>query len=364
MLKNAYQPGNYDALLKEKVAAFSTLFANSELPPLAVFTSPKKNFRMRAEFRIWHDSDRCFYAMFEPEEPKKPVEITQFPIGSTSIESLMPKLLSRINNSNELKQRLFQAEFLSTTTGEILVTLIYHRPLGDAWLAIANEIEQSLSIRIIGRSRKQRLLVSEDTVLEKLLVGNREFSYYQQENGFTQPNAAVNTQMLCWAQQYSRASDGDLLELYCGNGNFTAVLAQNFRAVLATEISKVSVNIARQNFKRNGNENITIVRLSAAEISQALTGVRAFRRLKDVDLTSYNFSTVFVDPPRAGLDDLALDLVEQFDRIIYISCNPQTLNENTLRLSKNYFIEEAAVFDQFPYTKHLEAGLIFKRRAC
>ena len=102
------------------------------------------------------------------------------------------------------------------------------------------------------------------------------------------------------AADYRIIARTDLLELYCGNGNFTAVLAQHFKSVLATEISKISVRSAETNFTHNKVDNVSVVRMSSEEFTQALNGERPFRRLKDIDLDSYNFSTIFVDPPRAG----------------------------------------------------------------
>lgn len=52
------------------------------------------------------------------------------------------------------------------------------------------------------------------------------------EGAFSQPNSGVSAQMLAWAQDVTRGSGGhDLLELYCGNGNFTVALAGCFRQV-------------------------------------------------------------------------------------------------------------------------------------
>ncbi len=60
--------------------------------------------------------------------------------------------------------------------------------------------------------------------------------YRQVENSFTQPNAAMNIQMLEWALDVTKGSKGDLLELYCGNGNFSLALARNFDRVLAKSL--------------------------------------------------------------------------------------------------------------------------------
>ena len=132
--------------------------------------------------------------------------------------------------------------------------------------------------------------------------------------------------------------------------------------VLATEISKISVRSAEYNLKANDIDNVTIVRMSSEEFTEALNGIRPFRRLKDIDLNNYHFSTIFVDPPRAGLDDATVALVKRFDNIIYISCNPTTLKANLTVISDTHNIESFAVFDQFPYTHHLESGVLLKKK--
>lgn len=69
-----------------------------------------------------------------------------------------------------------------------------------------------------------------------------------------------------------------------------------------------------------------------------------------------------VDPPRAGLDDKTVELVRQFDNIVYISCNPTTLHENLGQIGESHHIKRFALFDQFPYTDHIECGVFLKRR--
>ena len=217
-------------------------------------------------------------------------------------------------------------------------------------------------VDIIGRAKKQKIIVDKDYVMESLDVGNKTYIYQQVENSFTQPNAGVNEQMLLWAQQATENSGGDLIELYCGNGNFSIALAENFDRVLGTEISKTSVRSAQINISKNNIDNIDIVRMSSEEFSQAMNGERKFRRLEDFDLTTYNYDTVLVDPPRAGLDRDSVELVRRFNKIIYISCNPETLKENLALLVETHQIDKFALFDQFPYTDHVETGVILTRK--
>ena len=159
--------------------------------------------------------------------------------------------------------------------------------------------------------------------------------------------------MLEWACNTAESSEKDLLELYCGNGNFTLPLSLKFNRVLATELAKSSVYAAQWNIQENQIDNIQVARLSAEEFTQAYNGEREFRRLQEaeIDIQSYQFDSVFVDPPRAGIDDDTLKLLQGFNHIIYISCNPDTL----------YEIVKFAMFDQFPYTHHIESGVLLEK---
>ena len=354
-------PDRYDQLLQAKVERLQQLLGEFQPPAPEVFRSAPEHFRMRAEFRIWHDGDQSNYIMFD-QATRERVAVHQFPVGSTRINELMQPLMKALCAEEILRRKLFQLEFLTTQTGDAVISLIYHKPLNDEWSAAANRLREQFGIEIIGRARKQKLILDRDWVTEELNVNGRLWRYHQVENSFTQPNAGINEKMLGWAEEATRGSEGDLLELYCGNGNFTCVLAGNFQQVLATEISKSSVNSANKNFEMNAVDNVTIARMSSEEFTQALNRERPFRRLSHVNLDDYKFSTIFVDPPRAGMDPDTTTLAQRFDRIVYVSCNPETLSENLKQLTETHTIERLALFDQFPYTDHVESGVVLVRR--
>jgi tRNA (uracil-5-)-methyltransferase len=71
---------------------------------------------------------------------------------------------------------------------------------------------------------------------------------------------------------------------------------------------------------------------------------------------------VLVDPPRAGLDENTCKLISQFEKIVYISCNPETLARDVKMLLSTHTVQRVAAFDQFPYTHHLESGVFLVRR--
>mmetsp|Transcript_20871 Transcript_20871/g.71096 ORF Transcript_20871/g.71096 Transcript_20871/m.71096 type:complete len:506 (-) Transcript_20871:1625-3142(-) len=400
------RPHCYEQELASKVASLRALFEcdHKGRPPLSVpttevFCSPPEHFRERAEFRIWHPRSHCRdrpgderdagdsaayhepapqYVMFEDSLPRA---VQRFPMASKRIcDELMPTLINTVQTRRALRHKLFQANFHTTLAGDALVTLLYHRQLDEAWTNDAKELREALGgASVVGRARKQKVVVGRDWVQEALEVQGREggpLRYRQLEGAFSQPNAAVCRHMLEWARAAAVSSThpvgapppaeprpDDMLELYCGNGNFTVALAPLFRRVLATELSKALTAAAETNSADNGATNIAFARLSAEEVEQALGGRRSFKRLEHIKLADYRLNTLLVDPPRAGLGPEVAAFAKRFDRVIYVSCNPTTLREDVEILRHTHDITRLAVFDQFPYTDHLESGVLLVRRA-
>ncbi|MEN5387986.1 tRNA (uridine(54)-C5)-methyltransferase TrmA [Aliarcobacter skirrowii] len=358
----------YEEQLNYKIARekdrFSSLIDFSKIA-LDIIKSKDSNFRNRAEFRVWWEKDEneqkdiLTYAMNDFN--KEILKIDSCEIVSEDIKNLMPKLLTELEKSMILSFRLFAIEFLVSSTSDMLVTLIYHKKLEDEWINLAKQIEQKFNIKIIGRSRKQKIVLSSDFINESLNINNQELKFAYEENGFTQPNTSVNIKMIEWVLNNTKDSNKDLCELYCGGGNFTIALSKKFSKVLATEISKTSIKSALRNCALNNIENIDFIRMSSEEFVEALNEVRAFNRLKNIDLKSYDFDTIFMDPPRSGLDDTTRSLAKNFENIIYISCNPETLHRDLEELLKTHKVLRFALFDQFAYSEHIESGVILEK---
>jgi tRNA (uracil-5-)-methyltransferase len=354
---------SYEEELAQKKERVLGLLSPFDVQDLEVFSATPTQYRARSEFKIWHEGDTSSYAMGRLDK-KGAVNIAECPKVIVPIEKRMQPLLEKINGSKVLKHRLFSVEFLATTTDECLITMIYHRKLDEVWIAEAKALEKLLDAKVMGRSRKQKVVVSDEFVSEKLFIDGQDYLYRHYENGFTQPNPVVNVHMIEWAIKQAKKiqGNGDFLESYCGLGNFTLPLSKYFNRVLATEVSKRSIHAAKENCELNNVTNIKFIRLSSEEMTQALNKERAFRRLNDVDLDSYEFLTVLVDPPRAGLDGDTIKLIQNLQNIIYISCNPETLARDLLELTKTHNIDDAAIYDQFPHTYHVESGVFLKKK--
>ena len=363
MRPDQIQPEMYDQQLTEKRVELSRVMSGLTLPEMEVFASQPSHYRMRAEFRIWHDGDDLFYAMFDSADPRTPIRTDQFLAASEQINQLMPALLDAVRDVPVLRHKLFQVDFLTTTTGEALISLLYHKPIDEAWHSAAKALYKDFpACHFIGRSRKKKQVLSRDFVMETLTVNGQKFHYQQVENSFTQPNAGINEKMLEWALDVTQNASGDLLEMYCGNGNFSIPLARHFDRVVATEISKVSVNSAQLNIAMNGMHNVQVVKMASEDVSAALNGDAELpKSLLQAGVKELSPSVVLVDPPRAGLDDATVELIRKVDGILYISCNPVTLKANLDALASTHQVVRYAMFDQFPYTHHVETGVYLQR---
>lgn len=355
---------SYDEQLNFKVQREKDRFSDFTTMNFDIIKSEEKAFRNRAEFRIWWEKDEngkeiLSYAMNDFN--KNILEINSCQIVSSHIQEIMPKLLDLLMSELTLSYKLFAVEFLDSSTNDMLVTLIYHKKLDEQWNKLAKKIEEKLNIKVMGRSRKQKIILSSESIDESLNINNQTFKFAYQEGGFTQPNTNVNIQMIEWVLNNIENSSKDLCELYCGGGNFTIPLSTKFNKVLATEISKTSIKSALKNCELNNVNNINFIRMSAEEFVQGLQEVRVFNRLKDINLKDYNFDTIFMDPPRSGLDDTTRTLAKDFSNIIYISCNPETLHRDLKELTNTHEIVKFALFDQFAYTHHIESGVILKK---
>ena len=282
---------SYEEQLNFKLQREKKRFSDFTTMDFDIIKSEEKAFRNRAEFRIWWEKDEngkeiLSYAMNDFN--KNILEINSCKIVSSHIQEIMPKLLNLLMEDLILSYKLFAVEFLDSSTNDMLVTLIYHKKLDEQWNELGKKIEENLNIKVMGRSRKQKIILNSDSINENLKINTQEFKFAYQEGGFTQPNTNVNIQMIEWVLNNIENSSKDLCELYCGGGNFTIPLSTKFNKVLATEISKTSIKSALKNCELNNVNNISFIRMSAEEFVQGLQEVRTFNRLKDVNLKDYN----------------------------------------------------------------------------
>lgn len=310
---------------------------------IVINLSPPNGYRSRCEFGYKNG----FYTMYSSEG--KILFLDTFAVARPSIQNLMPKLLDEINNSYDLKNKLFQINFRTNRKNKILVSLIYHKLLDDEMKCSANKISNKLNININLRSKNNLYSTHNDLLDDE--IENLETLLFQTDQSFYQPNHFHMPEMIDKAMSFIK-DPRDLLELYCGSGTFTLPLRKVFNKIFASENNRQSIRCLNQSISKQNIKNVFYARLSAEEVSELFEG-RIFNRMKGIDINDFNFSHILVDPPRAGLDSNVINLIKNFKNIIYISCNYETYIRDIDSL-KDYKIQNIEIFDQFPNTNHLE----------
>ena len=167
---------------------------------------------------------------------------------------------------------------------------------------------------------------------------------------FTQVNHSINQSLVNLAiTLLAPGQDDEVLDAFCGSGNFSLAVARVVRHVTGLELAATSVERAEYNAKTNGIENVTFLS-------------RDLFREQVTDLLE-PISHVLLDPPRTGAETLVKTLTESnVRRVVYVSCNPQTLARDVEILVKGgYHFDKAGVLDMFPHTTHIESIAVLSR---
>ena len=347
----------YARQLKAKKDLFLSFF--SELTKnLNYFPSPPSHFRTRAELGVRVNNN----IQFTMVENNKKINVDELTICDAKINQLISKLKITLLGSKEIKEKLFQTEIQVSRSGEGIVSLIYHKPLDAIWIKKAKKLSSEIGASIVGRSRKQKLLVGKDFVTETYNAHIKKIKVNLYEQCFSQPNPYICDKMLTWVSK-SKKLQHHVTELHCGVGTFTILLGNLYSRVLATENSRPSIRALEKNIQINSLKNIEIARMSGLETLEALIKKREFNRMKHINLIDFKKDVLFLDPPRSGLDVESINLIKQlkYKEIIYLSCGFESLKSNLKELLTSYKVKKAALFDQFPYTDHIETGVILRK---
>lgn len=145
-----------------------------------------------------------------------------------------------------------------------------------------------------------------------------------------------------------------VIDAYCGIGTIGLIASDAAKEVLGIEVNPDAVRDAIRNAKANRVKNIQFYRADAGTymVQMAEQDMRA--------------DVVLMDPPRAGSDEAFLSSVVKLapERIVYISCNPETLARDLKYLKqKGYEVGKAWPYDMFPWTGHVETVCLLSKKA-
>ena len=185
-----------------------------------------------------------------------------------------------------------------------------------------------------------------DHIIETLHLKNGDLHFKVSPSSFFQPNTR-QAEKLYDAAVCHLDGASVVYDLYCGTGTLGMAAAVHAQQVIGIELSPEAILDAEENAKRNGLTNIQFYQ---GDVGTTLTRLQATSDFRRPD-------AVIVDPPRAGLDGLALHHLKTLlpKKIVYVSCNPATQAENVRDLiAAGYSLSLLQGVDQFPHTAHIE----------
>lgn len=230
-------------------------------------------------------------------------------------------------------------------------TLTVRSNQNDEILLIINSDSKDYNIELAKLKEKVKLVGI--VYNNKTIYGNN--FYYERINGFLfkvsydsffQVNPYV-TKLLFEIVVENLEYDSTVLDLYCGVGTLSIALSTKALNVYGVEIVPNAVINAIKNAKLNNKTNVKFMLGNVSEI---------------VNNLNIQFDTLILDPPRSGIDKNTINFIIKMRpcKIIYISCDSNTLMRDLKELQTIYKIEEYKILDMFSYTYHVENICILK----
>ena len=264
-------------------------------------------------------------------------------------------VLSAFIETLEGKREIPQVEFIGGDAA-IALTVRHLQPMSDAdkaaWAAFGEQHGFAIYLQPGGLDSVHPLWPQAGIELSfRLAPWDVELGFKPLD--FIQVNAKLNEKMIALALELLDAQPGErVLDLFCGLGNFTLPLARGVAQVVGVEGDAGLVARARDNARRNGLDNAEFF---AADLTQDQ---------RDTPWMAQGFDKLLLDPPRSGAIEVLQQLpLEQFKRIVYVSCHPASLARDAAWLvnERGYTLVSAGAMDMFPHTAHVESIAVFEK---
>ncbi len=246
-------------------------------------------------------------------------------------------------------------------TGEIMVVLVTAEGSFPSARSFVNELirrhsEITTVVHNVNKTSTPLFLGSESEVLwgkgyiEDRLLG---LSFRISPCSFYQINHAQTECLYSKVAEFANVKEGErVLDAYCGTGTIGLCTQRGKGELVGVELSESAVSDARINAELNGVKNACFICADAEKYMQSAV------------LTGEHFDVVITDPPRAGCSrEFLMALLKLSpERVVYVSCNPETLARDLGFLTKNgYKAEKIQGVDMFPFTEHVESVVLLSR---
>ena len=240
------------------------------------------------------------------------------------------------------------------TTGQVMVVLVLASPIlpsKNNFVKALRKLHPEISTVVLNVNDKRTSMVLGERNITLYGKGYIEdelcgLMFRISPSSFYQINPVQTEKLYEAAVKYAGLTGKErVFDAYCGIGTIGMVASKTAGEVIGVELNRDAVRDAITNAKRNNRKNIRFYNDDAGKF---MVEMAANKEKVDV---------LFMDPPRAGSDEAFLSSAVKLapKRIVYVSCNPETLARDVKYLTKHgYEAKECRPFDMFPFTGHVE----------
>jgi 23S rRNA (uracil1939-C5)-methyltransferase len=288
---------------------------------------------------------------YRQAQSNKVVDIKTCPILhkrlAQKVEVLLPAL-----KSLWCVQKIGHFECVLTNDGVVLM-IHFAKALNSETFGAFEHISVDARVRVICQF-KERLLFDSGEAHARLSIEDIPgLALNIGPQHFIQVNGAVNRKMIEQAISWlAPKPDSIVHDFFCGLGNFSIALAPHCAKVVGYEVVDSMVAQANLNAKAN-IKSVLSTRFETMDLSSQ-------QALASLNILSSDL--VLLDPARDGAAALCEHLIRQKpQRIVYVSCNPNTLVRDLKILSTDFTIKAISSIDMFPFTQHIESMALLER---
>lgn len=317
--------------------------------------SAKQGFRNRAKMSVTGTSDQPVIGLIGEEKLDQGRELLHCPIHHPKLNEVISAMPSFIREYNLIPYQIKERK------GELKGLILFYSPLSDQmylrFILRSKECVSRIKKLLPSLQKQFPFLVCVSANIQPvphaILEGKEEIFITDRKSidhrlgsltlqlspqAFVQTNVEVATRLYQMAADWIADTQPEkMLELFCGQGAFSFFAAQSAKKILGVEISESAVATANETANKLGLTHLSFESMDAKASP------------------SWNADLILVNPPRRGLgESIAVIEREAPEFLIYSSCSIESLSDDLRKLSNQYQLKKAAIFDLFPHTSHFE----------
>ena len=346
---HAYQLELKQAQVQQK---FGQITPSEWMEPIS---APTYGYRTKARLGVKYvdKKDRVLVGFREKMKPYI-TDIENCPILVDPVSNLIEPLIELISGLSE-PRTIPQIE---VACGDSDVALIFRHmaAMSDEDMQKLRSFGEEQSVQMFlqpeGLDSTHKIFPQDNDDLLRYRLPDYDLVFQFSPQDFTQVNLAVNRQMVARAVALLDIDPSDeVFDAFCGIGNFSLAISRFAKKVTGAEQSASSIARARENARLNGVENVSFVVEDLQLETSEINGLEGANK-------------VLLDPPRSGAEAMVKRLAgSNVVRVVYVSCNPETLARDIGILENQGFeLRSAGIIDMFPHTTHVESIALLVRQ--